>query len=235
MRRREFVRAMVTAAAAPQVLLGQNQNPAPPPPAPVPWTVGLNPSTPVPPAEIAEAVAEGELRFFTPAQMATLTRLSDVLLPPIGSKPGAVAAGVPGFLDFLVGSSPADRKQMYQGGLDWLESESKKKYSKPFAQLDATESDAILKPWLRTWMSDHPPMEKHADFVNVAHADVRAATINSKPWSDAAAAGAQEKTQVALYWYPIEPNPYCTRNKATPQPKRGTKPTQPGTETQRNY
>src|SRR5215471_10150733 len=160
MRRREFVRAMVSAAAAPKVLLGQNQNPARPPPAPVPWTVGLNPSTPVPAAEIAEAVADGELRFFTPAQMATLTRLSDILLPPIGSKPGAVAAGVPAFLDFLVESSPTDRKQMYQGGLDWLEGESKKKYSKPFAQLDATEADAILKPWLRTWMSDHPPLEK---------------------------------------------------------------------------
>jgi len=236
MRRREFVRAMVSAAASPKVLLGQQQNnAAPTPPAPVPWTAGLNPSTPVPTAEIAEAVAEGTPRFFTPAQMATLTRLSDLLLPPIGSKPGAVAAGVPGFLDFFVGSSPADRKQMYQGGLDWLDGEAKKKYSKPFAQLDAERADTLLKPWLRTWMSDHPPTEKHADFVNVAHADIRAASINSKPWSDAPTAGAQEKTQVALYWYPIEPDPYCTRSKATPQPKRGTKPTQPGTEIRRNY
>jgi len=236
MRRREFVRAVVSAAAAPKVLLGQQQNTAAPtPPAPVPWTAGLNPSTPVPKAEIAEDIAEGAARFFTPAQMATLTRLSDLLLPPIGSKPGAVAAGVPRFLDFFVGSSPADRKQMYQGGLDWLDGEAKKKYSKAFAQLDATEADTLLKPWLRTWMSDHPPTEKHADFVNVAHADIRAASINSKPWSDAPAAGAQEKTQVALYWYPIEPDPYCTRSMATPQPKRGTKPTQPGTEIRRNY
>ena len=235
MRRREFVRAMVSAAAAPKLLLGQQQNPAPPPPAPVPWTAGLTSATPVPTTETAEAVAEGALRFFTPAQMATLTRLSDLLLPPIGSKPGAVGAGVPAFLDFLVGSSQDDRKQMYQGGLDWLDGESKKKYSKPFAQLDATQADGVLKPWLRTWMSDHPPLEKHADFVNVAHADIRAATVNSKPWSDAPAEGAQERTQVALYWYPIEPDPYCTRSKATPLPKRGTKPTQPGTEIRRNY
>ena len=153
MRRREFVRAVVSAAAAPKVLLGQQQNTAAPtPPAPVPWTAGLNPSTPVPKAEIAEDIAEGAARFFTPAQMATLTRLSDLLLPPIGSKPGAVAAGVPRFLDFFVGSSPADRKQMYQGGLDWLDGEAKKKYSKAFAQLDATEADTLLKPWLRTLM-----------------------------------------------------------------------------------
>jgi hypothetical protein len=235
MRRREFVRAMVTAAATPKLLLAQNQNHAPPPPAPVPWTVGLTPDTPVPKAQIAEAVAEGELKFFTPAQMATLTRLSDVLMPPIGSKPGAVSAGVPAFLDFLVGESPADRKAMYQGGLDWLDAESKKKYSQPFAKLDAVQADALLKPWLRTWMSDHPPLEKHADFVNVAHADIRAATVNSKPWSDAPPEGAQERTQVALYWYPIEPDPYRARSKATPQPKRGTKPTQPGAEIRRNY
>jgi len=84
MQRREFMRAVVSAAAAPTVLLGQQQNTAAPtPPAPVPWTAGLNPSTPVPTAEIAEAVAEGAPRFFTPAQMATLTRLSDLLLPPL--------------------------------------------------------------------------------------------------------------------------------------------------------
>jgi hypothetical protein len=238
MRRREFVRAMVSAAAAPKLLLGQNQNPAPPPPAPVPWTAGLNLSTPVPKTEIAEAVAEGELRFFSPAQMATLTRLSDVLLPPIGSKPGAVAAEVPAFLDFLVGSSPDDRKEMYRGGLDWLDGEAKKKYAKPFAQLDAAQADAILKPWLRTWMSDHPPLEKHADFVNVAHADIRAATVNSKPWSDAPAEGAQERTQVALYWYPIEPDMYgeqSARVKALPKPKKGARPTQPASEIRRNY
>ena len=105
MRRREFVRAMVSAAAAPKVLLGQQQNTAAPtPPAPVPWTAGLNPSTPVPKAEIAEDIAEGAARFFTPAQMATLTRLSDLLLPPIGSKPGAVAAGVRGFWISLLGA-----------------------------------------------------------------------------------------------------------------------------------
>jgi hypothetical protein len=236
MRRRDFVRVIVSAAATPKLLWGQGQNPAPPPPAPVPWTVGLTPETPVPKPEVAEAVAEGELRFFTPVQMATLTRLSDVLMPAIGHKPGALAAGAPAFLDFLVGESPEDRKQMYQGGLDWLEAEAKKKYSQPFAQLDSVQADAILKPWLRTWMSDHPPLEKHADFVNAVHADIRAATINSKQWSDVPAAGAEEKTQVALYWYPVEPDLRRVRSKGqTPLPKKGSRPTQPATELHRNY
>ncbi len=88
----------------PKLLLGQQAaNPAPPPPAPVPWQLGLNSKTPIPHVEVAEQVAAAELRFFSPQQMATLTRLSDILMPPIGMKPGAVLASdadLSGFLDW---------------------------------------------------------------------------------------------------------------------------------------
>lgn len=209
MRRREFVTAVVSAIAAPEFLLGQQANPAPPPPAPVPWTLGLNPSTPIPQTEVADALVQAEVRFFTPAQMATLERLSDLLMPAMGDKPGAMAAETPAFIDFLIGSSLPDRKQMYQGGLDWLDGEAKKKYSRPFAQVDATQADALLRPWLRTWMADNPPTEAHADFINIAHADIRTATVNSKAWSDATPRSTQANTRAAgtgLYWFPIEPD-----------------------------
>ncbi len=206
MHRREFVRAVVTALAAPKLLLGQTSNPTPPPPAPVPWSLGLNASTPIPKTQIAEAVAQAELHFFTPAQMATLTRLSDILVPSLGNKPGALVAETPAFLDFLLGKSPVDRQRMYQGGLDWLDAEANKQFSSPFAQLDAAQTDRILQPWLRTWMTDHPPTETHADFINIAHADIRKATVNSKAWSEAPSRRAQETTPVGLYWYPIEPD-----------------------------
>jgi hypothetical protein len=140
--------------------------------------------------------------------MATLVRLCDVLLPPIGNKPGAVQADTPLFLDFLIGSSPAPRKQVYTVGLNWLDSEAQKKYRQAFAKLDDGEADAILKPWLRTWMSDHPPTEPHADFINIAHEDIRVATVNSKAWSEASLADAQASSQNGLYWYPIEPDIY---------------------------
>ena len=205
MRRRDFVKGMVSATLVPKMFLGQAAAPPPPPPAPVPWTLGLTPVTPVPKTVIADAVAQSDLYFFTPAQMATLTRLSDVLLPPIGSKPGAVAAEAPVFLDFLIGKSPADRKQFYQGGLDWLDAEAKRQFSVPFAQLETSQADRILQPWMRSWMSDHPPTEAHADFINIAHADIRTATVNSKAWSAALATNAQESTPMGLYWYPIEP------------------------------
>jgi Gluconate 2-dehydrogenase subunit 3 len=207
MLRRDFVRAVVSVSLAPR-LLAQQAAPAPPPPAPVPWTLGLNPKTPLPQTEVVDGIATTEQRFFTTAQMATLVRLSDVLLPPIGDKPGALQADTPLFLDFLIGASPDARKKVYTGGLNWLESESQKKFKKSFAKLSDEESGSILKPWLRTWMNDHPPTEPHADFINIAHEDIRNATVNSKTWSDASSTDAMDSRENGLYWYPIEPDTY---------------------------
>ena len=206
MLRRSFLRVLVPASLAPKLLLAQQgKGPAPPPPAPVPWTLGLNPATPLPHTVGAEEIAAGELRFFSQTQMGTLTRLADLLLPSMGGRPGSLQAGAPAFLDFLIGSSPANRKSVYVGGLDWLDGEAKRQYQRGFAQLSEEEAGAVVKPWLRAWMSDHPPQEEHADFVNIAHADIRMATINSRAWSAVPATGATESTPVALYWQPIEP------------------------------
>jgi len=147
-----------------------------------------------------------ELRFFPPQQMATLTRLSDVLMPPIGDKPGAVQAQTPMFLDFLIGSSPEERRQVYSRGLDWLDAESRKKFNVEFARITDAQSGELLKPWLRTWLNDHPPTEEHADFVNIAHDDIRTATVNSKEWCVAPQVGAEPKTEEELYWSPIQPD-----------------------------
>ena len=206
MLRRDFVRAFVSVGLLPKALLGQQAaNPAPPP-APVPWTLGLNPRTPLPVTETADVIAETEASFLTPAQLATFTRLCDLLMPPLGKKPGALQAGAPMFLDFLIGNSPEARKKLYSGGLDWLDAEAKARYKLPFAQLNGSQADALIKPWLRTWMSDHPPTERHADFINIAHEDIRTATMNSKAWDDAGAAAGQDWVTGGLYWSPIEPD-----------------------------
>ncbi len=209
MKRREFVRTLAGACILPEVLLGQQtpsttKNPLPPPPAPVPWTLGLNSKTPQPHTDVVDDVAATDPTFFTPVQMATLVHLSAVLVPPGNKRPGAVDAQAPQFLDFLIGDSPAPRKQLYTGGLDWLETESHRKYSAAFAKTSPEQADALLKPWLRTWMSDHPPTEPHADFVNIAHADIRTATMNSKAWNDAVDRADGNAQQ--MYWSPIDPD-----------------------------
>lgn len=214
MQRRDFVRAMVVAGLAPRLLLAQQAaNPAPPPPAPVPWTLGLNPKTPLPQTVVEDAIAEADLTFFSPAQMATLGRLSDLLVPPLEGKPGALAAETPAFLDFLIGSSPQTRRTLYAGGLDWLDGQSRKQYGKGFAEMDTAQADALVKPWMRTWMNDHPPTESHADFLNIAHADIRTATMNSEAWNRAEAGPAGhargDMATMGLYWSPIDPDIYA--------------------------
>ena len=137
MRRRDFVRAVLAAGAAPKLLLGQQAaTPAPPPPAPVPWLLGLTERTPLPHVEAADQVATAAPRFFSPEQMSTLTRLSDVLMPALGDKPGAVQAQTPMFLDFLIGSSPEERKQVYSKGLDWARCRVKEEIQCRFRKLD---------------------------------------------------------------------------------------------------
>ena len=75
-------------------------------------------------------------------------------------------------------------------------------------QLNDEQAGKLIEPWLRTWMSDHPPADAHAGFINIAHDDIRNATVNSKAWSEAATVGAEEKTEIGLYWSPIEPDAY---------------------------
>lgn len=82
MERREFVRVIAVLAATPKWLLAeQNAGAAPALPAPVPWTLGLSPQTPVPRTITPDAAGEPVLSFFTKAQMETLSRLSDFMIP----------------------------------------------------------------------------------------------------------------------------------------------------------
>lgn len=212
MERREFLRAIAVLAITPRWLIAQQPTDAAAPalPAPVPWTLGLNPRTPVPQTAGADAMGETIPSFFSAAQMATLRRLADVMLPKTDKHPGALDASTPEFLDFLIGHSPAVRGGLYTNGLDWLDTQAKLSCKKPFAEIETTQVDAIVKPWLRTWMTDHPPTQTYADFINIAHADIRTATVNSQAWFDTLDERRQESTE-QLYWSPIEPDVYAER------------------------
>jgi Gluconate 2-dehydrogenase subunit 3 len=220
MRRREFVRLLIAAAAAPRVVLGQAGNQptlaAAPAPAPVPWTMGITQlnSLHLPPTG-PEAIAQPSGRFFTTNQMATLRRLCDILLPRSESFPGAIDAGSAEFLDFYIGESNAEIKQMYQNGLDWLDAQSERQFSTAFAGVNSAQADQLLRPWLRAWMTDHLPTEPRAHFVNAIHADIRLATMNSPAWN----AALQQKGKApatGLYWLPIEPDVYRYHEAAAP-------------------
>lgn len=206
MLRREFVRLLLLTVFAPGLLEAQKKNEGTlPAAAPTPWTLGLNPRTPLPETTAADGIATSVTEFFTAQQMATLTRLSEVLLPALDGRPGALEAETPQFLDFLIGSSSPVRKMMYTAGLDWLNAEALKRYRSPFARLDPVDAGSILDPLLRAWIGDHPPAGGQEEFINVVHADIREATVNSAAWQKVPVRNGEQGTMLGLYWSPIEP------------------------------
>lgn len=225
MRRRDFVKAALAASVSARTLLGQSAQTAPaqvapsapppippggaapPAPGPVPWMRGLLEAKPLPlPALVPDLVAETTAFFFNARQMSTLRQFCEILLPPLGGYPGALDAAVPEFLDFLISVSPPDRQRMYVEGLDWLDAEAHRKFGISFDAVSEQQADALIRPWLRTWMTDHPPHEPHAHFINVAHSDIRTATVNSEAWHRAEKAETKERAGLGLYWYPVDPD-----------------------------
>jgi hypothetical protein len=129
--------------------------------------------------------------FYTPQQFAALRKLCDVLMP------AALAAGVPEFLDFLIGASPSEKQQIYRAGLNALNAK------KPFADLDATEVEKLLAPLRAPWTYEEPS-DPLARFLRLAKTEVRTATINSREFNTAASAGGRRGAGTGLYWYPLD-------------------------------
>ena len=149
----------------------------------------------------ADAVVPGTTGFFTAPQLATLHRLADLIVPAVNGKPAASDAGVPEFLDFLIGQSPRDRQAMYRNGLDHLQAEAKRRYSKLFPQISAEQAADLLAPLAQSW-SFEGPSDPFARFLHEAKEDVLRAAINSREW---ATAGAQRRGSggVGSYWYAL--------------------------------
>jgi hypothetical protein len=98
--------------------------------------------------------------------------------------------------------SPADRQALYRNGLDALNARAKKQYNKGFADLDAAQCDAIIRPLLVPvpWMHE-PPKDPLQRFMAAAHDDIRTATRNSREWNTSG--GRRGGGQ--LFWNPVDP------------------------------
>lgn len=155
---------------------------------------------------VADSLARPDARYLSDRQFATLRHLCEIFQPSSKGYPGALEAGTPEFLDFLISASPADRQHSFQSGLDRLDSEAQQHFSTAFASTSPQQADQLIRPWLRTWMSDHPPAEPYENFINLIHHDIRTATENSQAWSDAAHRAGKQTPNVDLYWYATDPD-----------------------------
>lgn len=246
MRRRDFVKGFAVATATASTALGQQSSPQaqnPPPATGVKdqGTMAVQPSaassprarnrveqmarfhTPNIPLSQPDNVAITEARYFTPGRYATLVQLCEIFMPAGEDNPSAAKAGTPEFLDFYIGASPAEQQALYNNGLDRLEADCRKQFNVPFAKADEKQADAVIRPHLKAWMNDHPPRGGQERFINLAHRDIREATINSPAWAVAAEASGERTPGVGLYWHPIEPGIQTWVNHSAAQGKSTTK------------
>lgn len=158
------------------------------------------------PSTVADQVASTEAHFFNEQEMATLRKLGDILIPPLEDRPGATEAGAAEFIDFLIGASPQDRRDLYRSGLKRLNADAHRQFKIPFAQVDQEQAGKLIRPWLRTWIRDHPPREPFVQFINEAHEELRTATQNSYAWTIAATSSGERAPGGGLYWSPIDPD-----------------------------
>lgn len=122
---------------------------------------------PLVPAAVAEAaqraVASGKagvLKFFTPAEHRAVDALTEVLIPTDERSPGARAAKVADYLDFILNESTADAKQSWKDGVAVLDAASTSRFSKPFADLTAEQQVAIVAEAARNESTPATPLEK---------------------------------------------------------------------------
>jgi hypothetical protein len=215
MKRRRFLQAIAVAPAVP--LAAQQAAPpaAPSPQAASPGRGGqFRAGQAAPPLETTAADLTAQATapsFFTPDQYAALRGLGNLLQPAMNGHPGALEAGAPEFLDFLIGVSPPDRQKLYRDGLDALNSQAKKQFKKSFADLDASQADAIVRPLLVVipWSEDLP-QDKVRHFIAQAHRDFRTATENSREWAAGGASSGRRGGRgfgggTGLYWLPVDP------------------------------
>jgi len=93
------------------------------------------------PVEIERDKKLNEETFFTPHEMATITVLSDIIIPKDDLSGSASDANVPAFLEFIVKDKPEHQVPL-RGGLRWLDMQSTKRYNNAFK--DCTEKQQLV-------------------------------------------------------------------------------------------
>jgi gluconate 2-dehydrogenase gamma chain len=97
-------------------------------------------------ARAREVVARGtpyEPKHFTAHEWDTVRLLVDVIIPKDERSGSATEAGVPEFMDFMLGDDP-DLETPVRGGLAWLDHECDDRYGKTLVACSDAERTAVL-------------------------------------------------------------------------------------------
>ena len=131
---------------------------------------GLGAATLIPlvPAEAVQAArkavaargAGAPLKFFTPAQHHTVDVLTELVVPADDRSPGARAAKVADYIDFVLSESLDEAKKAWADGLAALDAASTAQFGKPFAQASADQQTSLLTEAAEQHSRRTTPLEK---------------------------------------------------------------------------
>jgi hypothetical protein len=83
-------------------------------------------------------------RFLNETDFSTISRIADLIIPATGT-PGAVQAGVPEYIDFVV-SRESQHQSLMADGLRWLDTQAKEHGAERFLALDEHAQLSLLEP-----------------------------------------------------------------------------------------
>ena len=83
-------------------------------------------------------------KFFSTREYETVSRLADLIIPPTDT-PGASAAGVPEYVDYVVANNQ-EHQEPVREGLVWLDAQAKDKHGRRFVELAEELQIEMLKP-----------------------------------------------------------------------------------------
>lgn len=97
------------------------------------------------PAVHAMASTDGHGAFFNDEDAATVRAFTERIWPAAPGKPGATEAGVLNYIDLALAGAYADQQDFYRRGLAQLDAFCRSAHGKPFAQLDASIQDDVIR------------------------------------------------------------------------------------------
>jgi hypothetical protein len=129
--------------------------------------IGVATIIPLIPVDVADAAqkavakrrAGGGLKFFTPAQHRTVDVLSELIIPADDRSPGAKAAQVADYIDFVLSESPAETKKAWTDGLAALDAASTSTSGKAFTEATAEQQTALLTEAAKNEFNPTTPLE----------------------------------------------------------------------------
>jgi glucoside 3-dehydrogenase (cytochrome c) hitch-hiker subunit len=116
-------------------------------------------------------VSNSEAHFFSVQQMETLDGLSETIIPTDEHSPGAKAARVSMYIDFIVADSDERRKKFWMEGLAAMDRMARTEYGKTFAQCDPEQQFNLLLKLSEN--EDHPQTAEEHFFVEMKQATIR--------------------------------------------------------------